>query len=204
MEYFKVADKYFCSIQDLPREVLRTVLKSDRLVLLSARGNVVPGILREVRVAAIIEQYLSRHPDQSIEQFLPCLKIWDMDTFVELAGAGAGISPETVAIVQSSFAAFQTSICRHLQGEDVVTFDPRTLRITPQDSYSGQPGTDPQHFELSCRHPDQNIVRITARAQRSPGSDTAAMVSLTLALDTGELLSVETPGAAARWSTALL
>ena len=187
--------------------MLRTVLKSDRLVLLSARGNVVPGIQREVMVAAIIEQYLSRHPDQSIEQFLPCLKIWDMDTFVELAGAeqeGAGISPETVAIVQSSFAAFQTSICRHLQGEDVLTFDPRTLRITPQDSYSGQPGTDPQHFELSCRHPDQNIVRITARAQRSPGTHTAAMVSLTLALDTGELLSVETPGAAARWSTALL
>ena len=50
-----------CSIQDLPREVLRTVLKSDRLVLVSARGNVVPGIQREVRVAAIIEQYLSRH-----------------------------------------------------------------------------------------------------------------------------------------------
>ena len=173
-------------------------------MLLSARGNVVPGILREVRVAAIIEQYLSRHPDQSMEQFLPCLKIWDMDTFVELAGAGAGISPETVAIVQSSFAAFQTSICRHLQGEDVVTFDPRTLRITPQDSYSGQPSTDPQHFDLSCRHPDQNIVRVTARAQRSPGSDTAAMVSLTLALDTGELLSVETPGAVARSSTALL
>ena len=182
--------------------MLRTVLKSDRLVLLSARGNVVPGIQREVRVAAIIEQYLSRHPDQGMEQFLPCLKIWDMDTFVELAGAG--ISPETVAIVQSSFAAFQTSICRHLQGEDVVTFDPRTLRITPQDSYSGQPGTDPQHFELSCRHHDQNIVRITARAQRSPGTHTAAMVSLTLALDTGELLSVETPGAAARSSTALL
>ena len=70
--------------------MLRTVLKSDRLVLLTAGGNVVPGIRREVRVAAIIEQYLSHHPDQSLEQFLPCLKIWDMDTFVELAGAGAG------------------------------------------------------------------------------------------------------------------
>ena len=87
-----MADKYFCSIQDLPRDVLRTVLKSDKLVLLSARGNVVPGIQREVRVAAIIEQYLSRHPDQSLEQFLDCLKIWDMDTFVELAGAG--ITPQ--------------------------------------------------------------------------------------------------------------
>ena len=118
-------DKYFCSIQDLPREVLRTVLKSDRLVLLSARGNVVPGIQREVRVAAIIEQYLSRHPDQSMEQFLPCLKIWDMDTFVELAGAG-----------------------------------------TPTAG-------DLQHFDLSCGHHDQNIVRITARAQHTPGSDTA-------------------------------
>ena len=63
---------------------------------------------------------------------------------------------------------------------------------------------DPQHFDLSCGHHDQNIVRITARAQRSPGTHTAAMVSLTLALDTGELLSVETPGAAARSSTALL
>ena len=41
--------------------MLRTFLKSDKLVLLSARGNVVPGIQREVRVAAIIEQYLSRH-----------------------------------------------------------------------------------------------------------------------------------------------
>ena len=41
--------------------MLRTVLKSDRLVLLSARGNVVPGIQREVRVAAIIEQFLSHH-----------------------------------------------------------------------------------------------------------------------------------------------
>ena len=189
--------------------MLRAVLKSDRLVLVSARGNVVPGIQREVRVAAIIEQYLSRHPDQSLEQFLPCLKIWDMDTFVELAGAGAGqegagISPETVAIIQSSFAAFQTSVCRQLQGEDVVIFNPRNLRITPQDCYSGRPNTDPGHFDLSCRHHDQNIVRITARAQHSPGSDTPAMVSLSLALDTGELLSVETPGAAARWSSALL
>merc|ERR1712227_996135 len=55
------------------------------------------------------------------------------------------------------------SICRHLQGEDLVIFNPRDRTIVPT-TYSSSSQTN-ERFDISCDNFDQNIVKIVVFSQ---------------------------------------
>ena len=101
----------------LPKEVLKETLKSTELVLYSQSGNIVPGIKREIMVAEIISKYLKvNNIDGRFEYFLECLKIWNMEEFKREVESPEYDGPfEEIEWVNSSFAAFQAVISRHLQ-----------------------------------------------------------------------------------------
>ena len=101
----------------LPKEVLKETLKSNRLLLFSKNGNMVPGIKREIMVAEIISKYLRVHDvDGKFEYFLDCLKIWNKEEFSKAVDSPEYDGTfEELELVYSSFATFQAVISRHLQ-----------------------------------------------------------------------------------------
>ena len=168
---FYSADKTNDVLLQLPKELLKDILKSEKLVLNTSHGNIVPGMFREVLVAEVIFKYLKTHPNVTFQYFIDCLKIWNIEEFWKVYEIYLKTSFEerdedsmfTTEDKEQLGRHIIPSICRHLQGEDIVIFNPRDRTIVPT-TYSSSSQTS-ERFDISCDNFDQNIVKIVVFSQ---------------------------------------
>ena len=69
-------------LYELPPNIFRKVLESDGLIIRGKKTEIIQtGLTRELKLLPIIEKYLSLHPGNKFDDFLPCCRFDGFDVF---------------------------------------------------------------------------------------------------------------------------
>jgi len=198
----------------LPRSTFISLLESDDLVLLTSKGNVVPGAHREFMVLALARRWLEAHQVQSprgekfnLSAFLQCTRFHSFLTDnqleqLKLPNLFRGylkskfLDWEEVGDRDDVIGAFENqdiqwptqSGPRSKSHETFYLYDPRAQSVARQGHQ--QFDQAPHGFDISCDNFDQNITAVSLFTLELP--DTEVLKKITLTFCDGSEKSVST------------
>ena len=198
----------------LPRSTFISLLESDDLVLLTSKGNIVPGAHREFMVLALAHRWLEAHQVQSpggekfnLSAFLQCTRFHSFLTAnqleqLKLPNLFRGylkskfLDWEEVEDRDDVIGAFENqdiqwpteSGPRSKSHETFYLYDPRAQSLARQGHQ--QFDQAPHGFDISCDNFDQNITAVSLFTLELP--DTEVLKKITLTFCDGSEKSVST------------
>ena len=198
----------------LPRSTFISLLESDHLVLLTSKGNVVPGVHREFMVLALAHRWLEAQEVESprgekfnLSAFLQCTRFHSFLTAnqleqLKLPNLFRGylkskfLDWEEVEDRDDVIGAFENqdiqwpteSGPRSKSHETFYLYDPRAQSLARQGHQ--QFDQAPQGFDISCDNFDQNITAVSLFTLELP--DTEVLKKITLTFCDGSEKSVST------------
>ena len=190
----------FCagSLNLLPLASFRAILSSTSLVLVTRKGNPIPGTHREFHLLALAWGYASQSDPALLPSLLDCLRL---GPFLSKQLSQPSIllpylkskfqDYEEIQDRMDVFRAVEAwpsqlplkwseeAMSRQHSEETFYLYDPRVRSLVRQGHPQFDQNTENSTFDLSCEHFDQNITKVRLFTQESHHLDLLKKITLT-------------------------